>query len=93
MSTPGIRRALKALAAAKRSNKNRVLRGEDAVIAGRKVVPSTYKREFGAPEKKNAANHEGGLVHMDVHNHPGGMGLQHEYGTNRNCGFPPRKVR
>lgn len=49
--TPGIRRALKALAATRRENKSRVAAGKDAIIAGKHVKPSTYKAKYGVPKK------------------------------------------
>lgn len=44
MSTPGRRRALKALARRKRANKRRVAQGKKPIIGGKKVSKSTYQR-------------------------------------------------
>jgi hypothetical protein len=44
-----------------------------------------------AKKRKNATNHEGGLVHMDVHAVVGG-GLRHEEGT-KNCGLVRGRLR
>lgn len=41
MSTPGRRRALKALAAAKNRNLHRVAKGESPKVAGKTVSPGT----------------------------------------------------
>jgi hypothetical protein len=41
MSTPGIRRALKALARRKRANVNRVARGKKPIVGGKKVSASS----------------------------------------------------
>lgn len=72
MSTPGRRRALKALAAARRRNKERVSEGKDAIIDGRHVSPATYKHEYGVP-KGNERRHEGGLAHHSTHDCKGGL--------------------
>lgn len=53
-STPGRRRALKALAAAKRRNKAAVLRGEKPVIAGKAVPIKRYVRKYGKPKQTEA---------------------------------------
>ena len=53
-STPGRRRALHALAAARRRNKARVRRGEQPVIAGKRVKISTYVRKYGKPKTAEA---------------------------------------
>jgi len=51
MSTPGRRRALKALAAAKRKNANRAAAGKPITIAGKTIKASTYKSKFGLPKR------------------------------------------
>lgn len=50
-STPGRRRALRALARARRRNKAKVLRGEQPVIAGKRVKISTYVHKYGKPKR------------------------------------------
>ena len=49
MSTPGRRKALKALAKRKRSNKSRVRRGLAPIIGGKKISRKTYVRRYGKP--------------------------------------------
>jgi len=48
MSTPGIRRALRALAAAKRANVNRVARGDKPQLGGKPVSLAHFNRVTGA---------------------------------------------
>lgn len=52
MSTPGRARALRALAARKRSNTARMARGEKPIIGGKKVTPATYTRRTGMTKAK-----------------------------------------
>jgi len=52
--TPGIARALRALAAAKRRNKSRVAHGEKPVIAGKSVPIKTYVRKYGKPKTQES---------------------------------------
>ena len=47
MSTPGRRRALKALAKRKSSNTARVARGQKPIIAGKSVTIATYTKKTG----------------------------------------------
>jgi hypothetical protein len=49
--TPGIRRALKALAGRRRSNKRRIRAGKKPIIGGKKVSMSTFRRKTGAKKK------------------------------------------
>lgn len=58
MSTPGRRRALRALAARKRSNKARIRRGEEPILEdprtgkNRKVSLETFRRRTGASTRR-----------------------------------------
>lgn len=56
--TPGIRRALRALARARRLNKQRVMRGVKPVIGGKKIAISTYIRRYGDPRKRAEADED-----------------------------------
>jgi hypothetical protein len=47
MSTPGRRRALKALARAKKRNAAKARRGQSVTIGGRKLSAATYRRRYG----------------------------------------------
>jgi hypothetical protein len=51
MSTPGRRRALRALARAKKRNANLAAKGKPVTIGGKKISANTYKRKFGLPER------------------------------------------
>jgi hypothetical protein len=51
MSTPGRRRALRALAHARRTNANRAARGLPVTIGGKTISAKTYKRKFGLPQR------------------------------------------
>jgi hypothetical protein len=51
VSTPGRRRALKALAAAKNTNLHRVAKGEKPVVAGKTVAPSTIGLSKGKAQR------------------------------------------
>jgi hypothetical protein len=53
--TPGIRRALRALAETKRQNVARVARGEAPIVEGEKVSLETFSRRTGAPGSKKEA--------------------------------------
>jgi hypothetical protein len=55
MSTPGIRRALKALARRKRANVNRVARGEKPIVAGKKVSAKSIGLTKAKAKKRAAA--------------------------------------
>lgn len=55
MSTPGRRRALRALASAKRANVNRVARGQKPRLAGKAVSLRTFNRKTGAGLNKSSA--------------------------------------
>jgi hypothetical protein len=50
MSTPGRRRSLRALARRVRTNKARVKAGKPAIIGGKKMAASTYKKRYGTPK-------------------------------------------
>lgn len=58
MSTPGRRRALRALAARKRANRQRIRRGEKPILEdprtgkNRKVSLATYRRRTGASVRR-----------------------------------------
>lgn len=45
MTTPGRRKALKALAARRRANKARIKAGKKPIIGGKKVSLSTFRRK------------------------------------------------
>lgn len=47
MSTPGRRKALKALAAAKRKNKARIAKGKKPVLEGKPVAIKTFVKKTG----------------------------------------------
>jgi hypothetical protein len=51
MSTPGRRRALRALARAKKRNANLAAQGKPVTIGGKKISANTYKRKFGLPAR------------------------------------------
>lgn len=51
MSTPGRRKALKALAARKRANKARIKAGKKPIIAGKKVSLSTFRKKTGSKKR------------------------------------------
>ncbi len=51
MSTPGLRRALRALARARKRNANRAARGLSVTIGGKRISAATYKRRFGLPQR------------------------------------------
>jgi len=53
--TPGIRRALRALAEAKNANTQRVAQGKAPIIEGEKVSLETFSRRTGAPGSKKEA--------------------------------------
>lgn len=57
MSTPGRRKALKALGARKRGNARRLARGENPIIGGKRVSKKTFRAKTGQPTGK-AANRE-----------------------------------
>lgn len=70
------------------SNKARQKNIETEIAAGKPVkqavaIGYSEQRQARKRTKRNSANHEGGLVHMDVHDCHGG--LKHESGS-RNCG-------
>lgn len=50
-STPGIRKALKALGAAKTRNANNAAAGRPVRIGGKVMSASTYKHKFGLPNR------------------------------------------
>ena len=54
MGTPGRRKALKALARARRANLRRVAKGEKPVIDGKRVSKSTYAKHGGTTSAKEA---------------------------------------
>lgn len=54
MSTPGRRKALKALASRKRANLRRVAQGKKPIVGGKKVAPSTLARHGGPGSKAEA---------------------------------------
>ena len=51
MSTPGRRKALKALASRKRANKARIKAGKKPILGGKKVSLSTFRKKT-KPKKK-----------------------------------------
>jgi hypothetical protein len=55
MSTPGRRRALRALAARKRANRNRIAKGQKPIVGGKAVTLSTFNRKTGARMSKKKA--------------------------------------
>jgi hypothetical protein len=56
VGTPGRRKALKALARAKKRNKRRLKQGKKPIIEGKKVSLSTYYRKTGAKRPKKKGN-------------------------------------
>jgi hypothetical protein len=55
MSTPGRRKALKALSGRKRANRNRVAQGKKPIIGGKQVSLKTFNRKTGAGLTKTKA--------------------------------------
>lgn len=55
MSTPGRRRALKALGARKRANVNRVASGKKPIIDGKQVTLATFNKKTHAHLNKTTA--------------------------------------
>lgn len=55
MSTPGRRRALRALAARKRANVRRVAQGKKPIVEGKQVTLSTFNKKTGAHLTKSKA--------------------------------------
>lgn len=55
MSTPGRRRALRALSRAKVRNEEKAAHGETVTIDGHKESASTYKHKFGLPRRLRKA--------------------------------------
>ena len=51
MSTPGRRRALRALARARARNANRAAQGKPVTIGGKQISAATYTRKFGLPKR------------------------------------------
>lgn len=49
--TPGIRRALRALAASKRRNANRAASGKPVMIGGEKMTAGAYRQKYGLPDR------------------------------------------
>lgn len=58
--TPGIRRALRALAAAKRANNRRIAQGKKPILEGKEVSPATYRRKTGMSTKPSEAAQRAG---------------------------------
>lgn len=54
MSTPGRRRALRALGARKRGNARRLARGENPILGGRRVSKKTFRARTGQPTGRKA---------------------------------------
>jgi hypothetical protein len=52
MSTPGRRKALKALAKRKRANARRIVEGKKPILGGKKVAISTFTKKTGMTKKK-----------------------------------------
>jgi hypothetical protein len=57
MSTPGRRKALRALAARKRGNARRLAAGKNPVMGGKTVSKKTFRAKTGQPTGK-AANRQ-----------------------------------
>jgi len=55
MGTPGRRRSLKALGAARRRNLRRVAQGKKPIVKGKKVALSTFAKKTGVTPKKARA--------------------------------------
>jgi len=55
MSTPGRRRALRAISGRKRANRNRIAAGKSPIIEGKKVSLKTFNRKTGAHMTKAKA--------------------------------------
>jgi hypothetical protein len=55
MSTPGIRKALKALGSRRRANVNRVAAGKKPILAGKQVTLGTFNKKTGAGLNKTVA--------------------------------------
>ena len=55
MSTPGRRRALRALGRRKRANVSRVARGLKPILGGKKVTLATFNRKTGAGLSRRTA--------------------------------------
>jgi hypothetical protein len=55
MSTPGRRRALKALSGRRRANRNRIAGGQKPIIKGKQVSLSTFNKKTGAHMTKKKA--------------------------------------
>jgi hypothetical protein len=55
MSTPGRRRALKALGSRRRANRNRIAAGKKPIIGGKQVTLGTFNKKTGAGMTKNKA--------------------------------------
>jgi hypothetical protein len=55
MSTPGRRKALKALARRKRSNKKRIAAGKKPILGGKQVSLRTFNKKTGANMTKKKA--------------------------------------
>lgn len=51
MSTPGRRRALRALARAKVRNANRAAQGKPVTVGGKTISAAAYTRRFGLPAR------------------------------------------
>lgn len=52
LSTPGRRRALRALAARKRLNKQRLASGKNPIVEGKEVSPSSFASKTGMTKSK-----------------------------------------
>lgn len=55
MSTPGRRKALRALGARRRSNRNRIASGQSPIMGGKKVSLKTFNQRTGANMTKSKA--------------------------------------
>lgn len=55
MSTPGRRRALRALARRRRANRNRIAQGKKPILEGKQVSASTFRKKTGASTSKSDA--------------------------------------
>jgi hypothetical protein len=51
MSTPGRRRSLRALAAAKKRNRAKARRGQSVTVGGKRLSAATYRRRYGTGRK------------------------------------------
>lgn len=55
MSTPGRRKALRALGRRKRSNTARLAAGKNPILGGKQVSKATFRKRTGASTSKSAA--------------------------------------